>query len=123
MKRSIRIIAVAVAAIILCLSLASCGLFGKKLDGKYENESGTVVYEFDGKNVKVTAPETSLSGVLGGKKVVYEGTYKIDDDTITLTFVDEDGEEIECYYGGTYDFKESKNGDITIGKTELEIVE
>ena len=123
MKKSIRIIAVAVAAIILCLSLASCGLFGKKLDGKFENESGTVTYEFDGKNVKVTAPETSLSGVLGGKKVVYEGTYKIDDDTITLTFVDEDGEEIDCYYGGTYDVEEAKNGDITIGKTELEFVE
>ena len=37
--------------------------------------------------------------------------------------INEDGEEIECYYGGTYDFKEAKNGDITIGKTELEIVE
>ncbi len=126
MKKSIRIIAVAVAAIILCMSFASCGLFGKTLNGKYESENGTVTYEFDGKNVKITAPKVSISGLFNGEKEVYEGTYKIDDDTITITLFDEDGDELdddECSYDGTFDFEEKDNGDIIIGKTEYEIVD
>ena len=126
MKKSIRIIAVAVAAIVLCMSLVSCGLFGKKLDGKFQNESGTVTYEFDGKNVKITAPKASLSGILSGEKEVFEGTYEIDGDKITITLVDKDGEELdddESAYDGTYDFEEKSNGDIVIGNTEYEIVE
>ena len=116
MKKSVKIIAVAMAALMLCMALVSCG---KTLKGEYENENGTVTYEFNGKNVKVTAPKSLLSG-LTGEKVVYEGTYEIEDDLITFTFVDEDGEEIDCIYAGTYDFKEADNGDITIGKTEYE---
>ena len=50
MKKSVKIIAVAVAVIILAMSLMSCDLFGKKLDGKYEPESGLVgTFTFDGK--------------------------------------------------------------------------
>ncbi len=123
MKKSIRIIAVAIAAIVLCMSLVSCGLFGKKLDGKFENESNGVTYDFDGKNVTITAPDGIL-GAIGGKSVTYEGTYEIDDDKITFKLVDDDGDELEdCYYNGTFDFEEAKNGDIIIGKTEYEIVE
>ena len=122
MKKSVKIIAVAVAVIILATSLVSCG---KKLDGKYENEGGTVTYEFDGKNVKVTAPKASLGGLFNGEKVVYEGTYKIEDDKITITLVDDDGEALEddvCSYDGVFDFEEKENGDIIIGKTEYEVV-
>jgi len=126
MKKSIRILAVSLALVLLCLSLVSCGLFGKKLDGKYEDEDGIVTYEFDGKNVKITAPKASLGGLFNGEKVVYEGTYEIDDDTITITLVDDEGEELEddvTSYDGTFDFEEKDNGDIVIGKTEYEIVD
>ena len=126
MKKSIRIIAVAVAAIILCMSLVSCDLFGKKLNGKYENENGTVTYEFEGKNVKITAPKASLSGLVHGEKEVYEGTYEIDDDKITITLVDDEGEELDddaTIYDGTFDFEEKDNGDIIIGNNEYEIVD
>lgn len=121
MKKSIRIIAVAVAAIILCMSLVSCDLFGKKLDGKYKAESvlglGTTTFTFDGNDVKV-------SFSLFGKVVSQEGTYKIDDDTITFEWVDEDGEELEdAQFEGSFEFEEKENGDIIIGTTEYELVD
>ena len=117
MTKSIKIIAIAVVAVMLCLSLASCA---GTLNGKYENEDINTTYEFSGNKVKITAPEASLGGLFNGKKVVYEGTYKIDGDTITITLVDEEGNEIENVYSGTFDFAENEDGDITIGRTEYE---
>lgn len=116
MKKSVKIIAVAVAVIILAMSLVSCDLFGKKLDGKYEPESSLVgTFTFDGKNV-----EYSYKTILG-KIVSQEGTYKIEDDTITFEWVDEDGEELEdASFDGKYEFKEKDNGDIVIGEFEFE---
>lgn len=125
MKKSMKILAVALMVAILCASLASCSLLGKKLDGKFENEKGTVTYEFDGKNVKITYPKADLSGLINGEKEVVEGTYEIDDDTITITLVDEDGEELDdddSIYDGTFDFEEKENGDIVIGNNEYEFV-
>jgi len=119
MKKSIKIIAVAVAAVILCLSLVSCDLFGKKLDGKYEADAlvGTTSFTFDGNKVK-------YSYSLAGKVISQEGTYKIDGDTITFEWVDEDGEELEdAQFDGEYEFEEKDNGDIIIGKTEYELAD
>ncbi len=116
MKKSIRLIAIAVVAVMLCLSLASCA---QTLSGKYENDDLNVTYEFSGKNVKITAPK-GIVGALTGEKAVYEGTYEIDEDHITITLVDDEGEEIDNAYAGTFDFKEDDDGDITIGKVEYE---
>ncbi|MBQ8849364.1 MAG: hypothetical protein IJ011_03405 [Clostridia bacterium] len=123
MKKSIRIIAVAVAAIILCMSLASCGLFGKKLDGKYESDLallGKYTLNFEGKEVTV-----SVKNLLG-QVDKYEGTYEIDDDTISFEFLDDDGEEIEGapFSDDTYAFEEDEDtGDITIGNWVFEKVD
>ena len=123
MKKSIRIIAVAVAAIILCMSLVSCDLFGKKLDGKYESDLGMFggyTLKFEGKEVTVTVKD------LLGKVTKYEGTYKIDEDTIEFEFVDEDGEEIEDapFAEDVYAFEEDEDtGDITIGNWEFEKID
>ena len=120
MKKSIKIVAVAVAVIILAMSLVSCDLFGKKLDGKYETESMFGIktsLTFDGKNVK-------YSTTIGGKVISQEGTYKIDDDTITFEWVDDEGEPLEdAYLEGEYVFEEKDNGDIIIGTTEYELAD
>ena len=121
MKKSIRIIAVAVAAIILCMSLVSCDLFGKKLKGEYEAEGilglGKTTFEFDGNKVE-------FSYTFGGKVVSQNGTYEIDDDTITFEWVDDEGEELEdAKFEGSYEFEEKENGDIIIGTTEYELVD
>ena len=88
MKKSIRILAVALVAIMLCMTLASCG---KKLSGKYSADflgTGTTL-EFKGKNV-------TLAVVVLGKEIAsVEGPYSIDDDKITFDFVDEDKAEDE----------------------------
>ena len=124
MKKSIRIIAVAVAAIILCMSFASCDLFGKKLDGKYECDLGVLFGEytlkFEGKEVTVTVKDAF------GKVTKYEGTYEIDDDTIEFEFLDEDGKEIEDapFAEDTYAFEEDEDtGDITIGNWDFEKID
>lgn len=113
MKRSIRIIAVALVAVMLCLTLVACG---KKLSGTYEAEIGgdilgyTATYEFSGS--KVTATKTA--SVLGAKEsTTFEGTYEIKDDEITLDF-DKDDDDIK---GGTFAFEETEDG-IKIGLVE-----
>ena len=115
MKMTIRIIALAMVSLILCLALASCG---KTLSGTYEAVATSegilgaiadavntgVKYTFSGSKVTI---ETTL---LGSVKT-FEGKYSIDDDKITFTFEDEDAEE----YSGTQTFEELENGDIKIG--------
>lgn len=121
MKKSIKIIAVALVAIMLCGALVSCGLFGKKLNGTYEGGLGTT-FEFKGSKVKVTYKDAG--DLIHGTRTTYEGTYKIEDDTITFEFVDDDGEVMEDFiYNKTFDFEEKENGDIIIGNTEYEITD
>lgn len=120
MKKYVRIVAVALALVILCLSCASCGLFGKRLNGVYE--CNTVVFGvyqlyFSGKDVTF-----SQKNIIG-KITTYEGTYSIDGDQIELIFTDDDGEEIETVLSGTWEFVESSNGNITIGAYEFEKVD
>ena len=106
MKKSIRIIAIAMVAVMLCLALASCG---KTLSGKYENDTLNVTYEFKGSKVTV-----SYEGHLTGKITSVEGKYAIDDDKITFTFDDEDDAD---NYAGEFAFEETDDG-IKIGKIE-----
>ena len=97
MKKSIRIIAVALVAVMLCLSLVACG---KKLSGTYSAEilGSGAEYEFKGSKVTVTY---KALGVVGFEA---EGTYKIKDDKITFTFESDDKDAKD--YNGTFDFEE-----------------
>ncbi len=86
MKKTIRIMAVVMAVLMVTLVLASCG---NTLSGKYSHTEGTIVkstatFEFKGKNVTYT---TSM-----GDTVLFklEGTYEIKDDKITFDFTGED---------------------------------
>ncbi len=87
MKKSIRILAVAMVALMLCLCLVSCG---KKLSGEYAAtveafgiETGKKM-EFSGKNV-------TISYVVANHEVAsIDGTYSIEDDKITFDLIDEE---------------------------------
>lgn len=114
MKKSVRLIAVVMVALMLCLSLTSC--FGKTLSGKYESDAGLLgktTYEFSGKTVKI-----SYTSILGTVHSV-EGEYAIDDDEITFTFsdVEDDEKEDAKKLEGTFTFEE-KEDSIVIGKVE-----
>lgn len=113
MKRSIRILAVALVAVMLCLTLAACG---KTISGTYEAEIGgtllgyTATYKFSGS--KVTATKTAtVAGVKNSTEI--EGKYEIKDDEITFTFEDSD-DDIKS---GTFAFEETEDG-IKIGLVE-----
>ena len=101
MKRSIKVLALVMTAVILCLTLASCG---KTLSGTYTMEvlgTGTEL-EFKGKKVTMTV---KVAGAEVGDPV--EGTYSIKDDKITFEFDSEDEDAKE--YSGTFDFEEGED--------------
>lgn len=110
MKRSIRILAIAMVAIMLCLTLVSCG---KKLSGTYSAEifGSGAEYEFKGSKVTITVK------ALGTEVATAEGKYSIDDDKITFEFESDDEDVKE--YSGTFDFEE-KEDSIKIGIIEYE---
>ncbi len=114
MKKSMKIVAVFVVAVMLCLTLASCG---KKLSGAYTNAVlGTgATYEFKGNDVTVSV---KLAGMDLGS---VDGTYSIDDDKITIEF-ESDKDEVKKY-AGTFDFEELDNGNIKIGVLEYKPVD
>lgn len=128
MKRSIRILAIAMVAVMLCLTLASCG---KKLSGTYE----PVVVEEDSVFDKIAgaisdATDTGVKYTFSGSKVTietsvlgkistFEGKYEIKDDKITFTFEDEDAKD----YNETLKFEELENGNIKIGVVEYKLAE
>ncbi len=113
MKKSIRILAVVMVVLTLCLTFASCG---KKLSGEYymgdkEVTKSYTTYEFKGN--KFTCEVFVL-----GQKVTdnsLEGKYKIDGDEITFTAEDKNGEE----KSSTVAFEELENGNIKIGALEF----
>lgn len=82
MKKSIKILAVVMVAIMLCLTLASCG---KRLSGTYKTLGQEIT--FDGKNVTIE--------YLG--LVTLKGTYEIEDDKISFDFTGADEEDQEKY--------------------------
>jgi uncharacterized lipoprotein YehR (DUF1307 family) len=115
MKKYVKVLAFALVAVMLCVSLVSCG---KKLLGDYEASVGgdllgyTATYAFSGSKVTVTKEAT----VLGSKKeFTFEGKYEIKDDTITFTFETED-DDIKS---GSFAFEETDKG-IKIGLVEYE---
>ena len=100
MKKSVRILAVALALLMVTHVFASCG---KTLKGTYSAEIvGTgVEMTFEGKNVTITLK------ALGMEVGSSTGTYKIGDNKITLTF-DRDNDKVEAY-DGTFDFEEGED--------------
>ena len=112
MKKTLKIMALVMAALMLCLALTSCG---KKLSGKYKGEidvlvaSYEVVYEFKGNNVTVTR---QLKSVLGNADPVeIKGTYEITeaaDGDLQITFEYEKDDD-EVVKGGTFDFEEGED--------------
>ena len=106
MKKSIRILAVVMALLMVTLVFAACG---KTLKGKYSADflgTGTTL-EFSGKNVRLAVTVTLL-----GEIAAVEGTYTIEDDKITFDFVDEEqvendkAKDVLSKFTGTVDFEE-----------------
>jgi len=116
MKKTVRILAVVMAVLMVTLILASCGT---KLSGKYSAEAfGTgKTFEFDGNKVAVTYKVIGFSGD------PIEGTYKIEDDKITFDFIDEEGvenEDLKSFLSGLTTAQSFEKGDdyIKIGGFE-----
>ena len=108
MKTSIRILAVVLVAVMLCLSLASCG---STLKGKYESKVGVLglvrkTMEFKGDSVTVTYVVSDL------EVATLEGTYTIKDDKIIFDFVDESGVD----HKDAKDFLETLQGELSFEK-------
>jgi len=108
MKKSIKILAIVMTVVMVCLTLASCG---KKLSGAYKGElnvllaSYEVVYDFSGSNVTVTRQIESFLG--DTEPVEIKGTYEItkdDDGELKITFEYETKDDV--INGGTFDFEE-----------------
>ena len=122
MKKSVKILALALIAVMLCMALVSCG---KKLSGEYEAldvdlgiYKANVTYKFDGNKYEKTTKQENILGQVDTKTV--EGTYEIvtnDDDTMEITLTEKDAEE-----GETFTFEEgedySKIGLMKLNKVE-----
>lgn len=113
MKKTIRIIALLLVAVTVCLALASCA---KTLSGTYSTGAnlgslvgGSVAFKFRGSKVTV-----SVTTLLAGSSTTkdFEGKYEITTDDngaekITFTFEDSGANE----YNGSFSFKEGKDAD------------
>ena len=120
MKKSVRMMALAMALATVLLVFAACGT---TLSGTYSNveevmgiESGTRI-EFSGKKFEMTL-------LVLGQEATLEGTYEIKDDEITFTF-DEDEIENDWIKEAVEDMTESvdfEKGDdyIKIGGVKFE---
>ena len=103
-----KIIALVLVAVMLTMTLASCGT---KLSGTYSLEAIGTGVELTFKGSAVTITLKAVGFELGSA----EGTYSIKKDKITLTF-DSDKDDIKKY-DGTFDF-EKGDGYIKIGGVE-----
>ena len=123
MKRSVKLLAFALVAVILCMSLTACG---KRLSGTYESVAasegiGGIIGDALNTSVEYTfkGNKVTIEVTLFGEVETYEGEYSIKDDKITFEFEDEDAEG----FAGTETFKELENGNIEIGGEEFKPVE
>ena len=124
MKKSIRIMAVVMALLMVTLVFASCG---KTIKGAYKAEIGlgglagyTATYEFSGKKVEITKTTTLLGST---NTTTMNGTYEItekDDGTMEITITLENGDD--DIKSGTYTFEEGENY-IKIGLVKYDKVE
>jgi uncharacterized membrane protein len=117
MKKFVRILCLALVAVMLCATLASCA--GVKA-GKYRFGDTVVTksytdYTFKGSNVTVDV-------YVAGVKVTdqsFEAKYKVKDGEITFTWEDADGKE----QTSTQTFVENDDGSIKIGALTFKPVE
>ncbi len=117
MKKFVRILCLALVAVTLCATLASCG--GVK-SGEYYNGDKTVtqtytVYTFSGSKF-------SVASYVAGEKLdslTVEGKYKVDGDEIVFTWKDSEGNEKT----DTKAFAENEDGSIKIGLLTYKVVE
>ena len=124
MKKSIRIMAVVLALLMVTFVFASCG---KTIKGTYKAEVGlgglagyTATYEFSGKKVEITKT-TSLLG--STNTTTMNGTYEItekDDGTMEITITLEKGDD--DIKSGTYTFEQGEDY-IKIGLVQYNKVE
>ena len=107
-KTTVRIFAAVMAILLVTLTLAACGT---TLSGTYSAEvAGTgKTYAFKGNKVTVSYK------FLGTEVYSYDGTYKIEDDKITITIDSEDKDAKDLK--GTFDFEKTDDG-IKIGVIE-----
>ncbi len=112
MKKTMRWIAVALVALMLCMTLVGCA---KTLKGTYVAEgdlfgvaSAGTSYTFSGKKVTITV----TAGAFGFEtSKSFEGNYEItkaEDGTMDITFTF--GDEAAEKYSGTFDFEEIDGG-------------
>ena len=124
MKKSIRIMAVVMALLMVTLVFASCG---KTIKGAYKADIGlvglagyTATYTFSGKKVEISKTATLLGQ---STTTNFEGTYEItekDDGTMEITItLENDDDDIKS---GTYVFEEGENY-IKIGLVKYDKVE
>ena len=124
MKKSIRILAVVMALLMVTLVFASCA---KTLKGTYKAEIGigvlagyTASYTFSGKKVEISKTATVLGS---SKTTTLEGTYEIaekDDGTMEITItLDSEDDDIKS---GTFTFEEGEDY-IKIGLIKYDKVE
>ena len=112
MKKIIKIVAVAMVAIMLCLCLASCG---KTLSGEYRSAEVLGSYT----SYDFSATKVSVDVYVLGTKVEeqsYEAKYKIGDGEITFTYEDANGDTKT----NTQTFEELEDGSIKIGMVTYE---
>ena len=123
MKKSIRILAVVMALLMVTVVFASCA---KTIKGTYSAEVDVVVlkytatYEFSGKKVEITKTATLLGQ---SKTTTLEGTYEIaekDDGTMEITIsLETSDDDIKS---GTFTFEEGEDY-IKIGLVKYDKVE
>ena len=111
MKKTVRILSVLLALLMVTCMLASCG---KTIKGTYSAEVDvlilkyTATYEFSGKNVTVTRVVNPLIG--DAQTFTIEGTYEIiknDDDTMDIKF--EFKTDDDYIKSGTFDFEQGED--------------
>ena len=111
MKKTVRILSVLLALLMVTCMLASCG---KTIKGAYSAEVDVLVlkytatYEFSGKNVTVTKVVNPLIGE--AKTYTIEGTYEIienADDTLDIKFEFKTADD--HIKSGTFDFEQGED--------------
>ena len=110
MKKTTKLLALLLVAVLLTMTLASCG----GISGKYSAELLGTGVELEFKGSKVNA----RFKVLGSYGDPIEGKYKIKkaDDKMEITFTFEDENDDTKAYGGTQSFSIDKENDtIKIG--------